>query len=399
MKKFTSFIISLAFILLACQTTGKPEKTVAPTNTTTFITATNTVMPTSLSDPSSMWVTTTPETEIVMLNVELVGKMDKHTTQFAEPAGENYDSYGIAVKTLVRGNLSFVVQGENGPFVYDWGRLSIIDVSNPKVPVFRGSYATDSKIVATDMAILSNDVVYLTDGQCEFGIQACWGYLYIIDVSNPSNPSLVKKIDLEQTYATRIEITQNYLYMISASYNMGTWLSIYEISNSKQPVFVKMLRFSSALYDINVHGKYAYFSTKDGLHIADVTNPAMPVEVGFVSVGDSAFASCVKGNLAYVAIGKSGLAIVDIFNPKAPVLKSTLRIYGRAVKVIGKDNLIYVAAENGGLRIFDTSVQTNPVEIAHYNSSGSIVNVTVDDKYIYASDVMEGLLIFRVAQP
>lgn len=400
MKKFALLIILLAFLLLACQTTGKSEEeTIAPTNTNIPITATNTVIPTSTSDPNSVWVTVTPETEIVISNMELIGKIDKQTPQFAAPAEKNYASRGIALKTLVRNDTSFVVQGANGSFNYDWARLSIIDISNPKTPVLLGSYATDSRIVATDIAILSTDIVYLTDGQCEFGMQACIGSLYIIDISNPSNPTLVKKIGLEQTYAKRIERIYNYLYMISSSYNEGTWASIYEISNLEQPVFVKRLSFSGALYDVNIHGKYAYFSTEDGLHIADVTNLANPVEVGFVSVGDRAFASYVKGNFAYVAIGNSGFAIVDISNPKTPILKSTLKIYGRAVSVTGKDNLIYVAAENGGLRIFDISIQTNPIEIAHYNSSGYIENVTVDDKYIYASDVVEGLLIFRVVQP
>lgn len=399
MKKFALFITLFVFFLVECQTTGKPEKTIIPTSTAISTATINTVIPTSTSDINSVWVTVTPETEIVMSNMELIGKMDRQTTQFAAPAEKNYDSYGIALKTFVRNNISFVVQGANGSFVYDWGRLSIVDVSNPKIPVLLGNYATNSKIVPTDIAILSADIAYLTDGQCEFGMQACFGYLYIIDISNPSNPSLIKKTDLKLTYAKRIERIQNYLYMISASYNDGTWLSIYEISNLAQPIFVSNVDFSSPLYDVNIQGDYAYFSTKDGLYIADVANPVMPIEVGFTSVGDNAFASYVKDNLIYIAIGNSGLAIVDISNPKTPILKSTLKINGRAVGVTGKGNLIYVAAENGGLRIFDISVPTNPIEIAHYNSSGYIENVTVDDKYIYASDVVEGLLIFRVVQP
>lgn len=399
MKKIALFIASLSFFLSSCQSTAEA---IAP-NATLTVTLVNvispTFTPTSTPTLSSVWATVTPETEIILLNMELIGTMNRQTPQFAEPTGEHYSSYGIALKTLVQNNLSFTVQGDNGTFVYDWGRLSIIDVSNPQTPVFVGRYDPDSRLVPTDISILSDSLIYMTNGQCEFGIQMCFGYLYLIDVSNPSAPSLIKKIDLEETYAKRIEKIKNYLYTISVSYHAGSWLQIYDISSPTEPVFVGGHGFRSALYDINIVDDYGYFSTKDGLYIVDITNPAIPIDTGFISVGDSAFASYIKDKYAYVAIGDSGIAIVDISNLQMPVLNSTLNIYGRAIKITGKDKLIYVAAGNGGLRVFDISSPTYPREIAHYNSSGYVVDVTSKDNYVYTSDLVEGLMIFQVIEP
>jgi len=51
----------------------------------------------------------------------------------------------------------------------------------------------------------------------------------------------------------------------------------------------------------------------------DVSNPALPVEVGFYDTPGHAEGVAVSGSHAYVADGNEGLRVVNIANPAAPV--------------------------------------------------------------------------------
>ena len=58
-------------------------------------------------------------------------------------------------------------------------------------------------------------------------------------------------------------------------------------------------------------GKYAYVADGySGLHIANVSNPAVPTEVGFYDTPGYAYGVAVADNYAYVAEEGCGLVIL-----------------------------------------------------------------------------------------
>ncbi|HEX8684544.1 MAG TPA: carboxypeptidase regulatory-like domain-containing protein, partial [Ardenticatenaceae bacterium] len=70
---------------------------------------------------------------------------------------------------------------------------------------------------------------------------------------------------------------------------------------------------------IAVQGNYAYAAIGMGLAVLDVSNPAIPVRVGFLPLRSIVNEVEVSGNYAYLATVEAGLRIVDISNPSAPV--------------------------------------------------------------------------------
>jgi hypothetical protein len=63
---------------------------------------------------------------------------------------------------------------------------------------------------------------------------------------------------------------------------------------------------------VAVVGTLAYVADGfSGLRVIDVSDPALPVELGFLDTPDNAFGITVVGTLAYVADDSSGLRVID----------------------------------------------------------------------------------------
>lgn len=67
-----------------------------------------------------------------------------------------------------------------------------------------------------------------------------------------------------------------------------------------------------------INGNTAYFGNGGYLEIADITNPANPVELSKVLLPSVVGGIAISGNYVYVANHKAGLRIIDVNNPAAP---------------------------------------------------------------------------------
>ena len=108
-----------------------------------------------------------------------------------------------------------------------------------------------------------------------------------------------------KTYAAAVQ--GNYAYV-----GVGPRLVILNISNLANPVVVGQTGvLPGFVVDVAVAGNFAYVADGgDGLRIIDVSNPAIPTEVGFYDTPGSAAGVAVAGNYAYVADGGGGLVIL-----------------------------------------------------------------------------------------
>lgn len=101
----------------------------------------------------------------------------------------------------------------------------------------------------------------------------------------------------------------------------------------------------------------------DGLVTVDVTNPAVPVELGRLPLNGFGRFLVIDGNYAYVALGSGGVAVVDISNLATPTLVSTIDMPGTAVRVDFSDGRVFVAAWND-VRVYDVTTPASPRFIA-----------------------------------
>ncbi|MBU1706842.1 hypothetical protein KKB28_02880 [bacterium] len=72
-------------------------------------------------------------------------------------------------------------------------------------------------------------------------------------------------------------------------------------------------------HDVAVVGDYAYCATEhSGLRVVNISNPALPYEMGFYDTPGKALGVTVSGSYAYVADEFEGFRVVNITNPASP---------------------------------------------------------------------------------
>jgi hypothetical protein len=326
----------------------------------------------------------------------------------------NSNAPGLALDVVVDGRYAYVVQGADGPAGALWGRLSVVDVSNPKTPSVVGFYKPN--YIATDIVVIDS-IAYLTDGRCEFGAAACWGGLHILDVSVPTSPVQIGVYNLDDIqaespmnqswYASSVAVMGSHAYITGGPYYDSQpedecGLRIVDISKLSKPTVVGAIRCA----DIDVAWKgqsilvrdaYAYIAAGDaGWRIVSVSNWSSPAQIGYFDGLGKAWDVALGDDCAYVAADGAGLQIVDVSEPTAPSQIASVETPGRAVGVTVADSYAYVAAGEGGLRIIDVSDPANPIEVGFYDTPGWVAGAAVANDYVYVADAKTGLFVLRI---
>jgi hypothetical protein len=234
------------------------------------------------------------------------------------------------------GSGSLTVVGERSYTVNYFG-LSILDISNPAVPMDLGSLSLSS----------STNFDVVVSGAHAFVAGGSNGVI-ITDISDPAQPSVLSRLSLGRQVDI-LEIAGSYVY---ASRENSSPLII-DVSDPSTPREVGIVPATYVKHILFDNG-YLYLSTGRGLQIFNASDPLHPVEVGAVNIAGGARYSVISGKYLYSACGSSGLRIVDITDPTAPfeVAHQTTAGHGRYVDVAG--DMVYVAEHGYGLEIFQT---------------------------------------------
>ena len=177
-------------------------------------------------------------------------------------------------------------------------------------------------------------------------------------------------------------------------------LRIIDVSDPAHPVETGFLDTKGHAIGVTVSGKYAYVADdNNGLRIIDVSDPAHPVETGFLDTKGYAIGVTVSGKYAYVADDNDGLRIIDVSDPAHPVETGFLDTKGTAYGVTLSGKYAYVADGKDGLRIIDVNDPAHPVETGSADTTGHIGYVIVSEKYAYVADWWDGLHILDISDP
>ncbi len=260
---------------------------------------------------------------------------------------------------------------------YDTG-LAIIDVSDPSSPSLLGQYYTSQ---AFDVQVIGQ-YAYVADGTSG---------LRIIDVSSPASPALTGTYDTD--YASGAFFAGNYAYV--ADHSLG--LRIINVVNPAHPIHISSYNTSGTSCAVHVIGAYAYLADGyRGLQIINVASPASPTLVSTCDTPSYARGVYVSGNYAYVADKDSGLQIIDVSNPASPNLVGSYDTPGSSYDVEVASNLAFVADYESGLQIIDVSTPANPTLVGFYDTPGKAQGVYYLKGYAYVADGQSGLQIILV---
>jgi len=195
------------------------------------------------------------------------------------------------------------------------GGLYIYDVSSPTSPKPLGRY---SENLNANNVFASGETAYVA------GRDSSDGCLVILDVSNPSRPSL------KSIYRNKAGMGGAYqsVWVAGARIYAGTnsgELHIIDASDPSSPVLVgKYFNPGTPghqpwLWGIKVYGKRAYLANWGaGLIVLDVSDPRNPEELGVFtggSDGPDEYGVIVENEIAYIANGWGALTVADVSDP------------------------------------------------------------------------------------
>lgn len=221
--------------------------------------------------------------------------------------------------------------------------------------------------------------------------------LYIIDISDPYNPSFVNSIEYSNGTVVDFKFYDKYIFIALLDNNNNS-VVIYDISDIFNPKYVNIITNAINYTNANVHLNYIqiknnYLFTSSG-KIYDISNLKDIKEINkfdeYATEPEQGAGLLIQGDYLYTSYGNN-IKIYNISNPESP--KTVKIIKGYRLYYI-KDNYLFATKGvldtrlGGEITIFDISSPQFPkiignIDISFYRAYGSNVNILVDKSYLY----------------
>jgi hypothetical protein len=262
--------------------------------------------------------------------------------------------------------------------------IQVLDLTNPAVPVLLGQYQ-DNWAMRQSMEVLA-----------PYGYVARSDGFEILDLSDPTAPTPVA-VFRTADYCARFQMVGTVAYLAQRPQGVLTldttrWPSDLLIGE----VYIDN---ASYIHDLSVSGDLAFVANGNvGLHVVDVSDPSLPVEIGQTSTGDRARGVAVHDALVYVANSDSGLQIYNSAGG-TPTLLGTYNTSGRALRVAVSGTTVFVADDNS-LQIIDATDPAAPTFIGRFTPAGDADAVAIEGTTAYlVGGLGTGLVILDVNDP
>ncbi len=303
-----------------------------------------------------------------------------HVTLRSNP--DPYPAYQSYSGVWGDGNYAYVgSERRNGVLIYD--------ITNPDAPVLASYYGATGPIDMEDIKV-ANGIGYFADNM--------GSGLHIVDVSDPSNPTLLSQITsanggFDNTH--KVAIWQNFVF-IPQNLVSPAIIKVFDVSNPSNPVLKTTFTATDPKWvnDIDIQtntaGKTLLYAAGWGgkCDIWDITNiaTAAPVLLGSFSAGvdgSSASATADGNYLAYATKNPNGTSFVTIYNvsnPASVTVASTLTMAALGISAVSPHDpkiagtLLYVSWYQAGTLIFDITDPAAPVIVGSYDTWPGAVN-------------------------
>ena len=270
---------------------------------------------------------------------------------------------------------NIVIRGEYA-YVFGSDRLWILDISRPWAP----EHVADISIWSggRDTVIINGDYLYSPR--------------QIIDISQPSEPSIVKT--LGSGFYTGVAIKDNYLLTVK-------WegLEIFDIQIPSEATLIKSIPFEERINMISVHNGIIYLGFYEGklrscILESDLTLTTLDeIELATTERG-LILDFCLENDSLYVALNADGIASVDIADPNNMQVYARFNTsqYSEQIKVF--NSYAYVADGSGGILVIDMLTKGFEKEIASYPTTDWARAIAISGSYVYTCESDNGIAIF-----
>jgi len=153
-----------------------------------------------------------------------------------------------------------------------WNPLYIYDISDPTEPQMLSEWCPSPTTGIYQVAFYPPCYLYASSNvEPDSG----WNVLYILDVSDPSNPYAIDSLVTGWWVGNALEVYDHYLYC------GGSWVTVWDISDPLNPTFVYgalPLTWGVEDYFLNPQNRRLYLVSH--LYVMSLSDPAYPIRVG-----------------------------------------------------------------------------------------------------------------------
>jgi len=284
---------------------------------------------------------------------------------------------------------------------------SWLKMSNPSVPLplpMIGNYLFPSFSYAEDVKVQGNIAF----------VASLYSGLLIFNVSEPQNPALIYTIEPTKCFVGQylapampdsifikdkmVFFTEVGLCEVDGKTIIRSKLNILDTTKPRYPVIgsYESLSFFNAL---NMQNDLAFIVDGYGFQIVNVSTPAVPVQVGNITISGDATAVAVKEKVVYVSTLQMGygVKIVDISNPKIPRIVGNISNPDSSTVAVQND-LLFLGSKKK-LSIFNISKPLQPRKISSTEILFDVKTITVQGNLLLVADSLAGIKIFDVTKP
>ncbi|MHA2249306.1 MAG: LVIVD repeat-containing protein [Candidatus Kariarchaeaceae archaeon] len=266
--------------------------------------------------------------------------------------------------------------------------LFIIDISDPNNPSEIGHFFEGIDDIH-DMRVNGN-LVYLADYRDGFKI---------VNVSDPANPIQVGKFH-DGGEAGPFDIFEDFAFIS----DFVDGLEIVNISDPTNPMEIYQNDTGmNNVFNVQVYNDLAYVSdfisaSDVKLKILNITDLSSIEEIAVYTIDGEIFGNDFVGDIAYMACSYGGLKIYNISDPLDLIELGSYYDGGNAVDLEIFGDYVVIADRDDGLEIIDIGDPTNPKEIAHYFDGGSAAGIAMVNNMIFVADGEDGLEILQMKE-
>jgi hypothetical protein len=285
----------------------------------------------------------------------------------------------VAIAPAVAGGHAYIV---SGPY------LLVLDTSSPAAP---RQVSSSTILFAPSGVATAGDHVLVSDGFCEFG--QCGSHLRTLDVSDLAEPRETGALELGDLVVD-VAIADGLAYVVS----WESGLSIVDLTDPANPQPLGTFDTPGSIENVALSGEHAFVTGggENGLLVLDLTDPTAPWSAGALPMLFAGAVALADG-YAYVPVWVEGLRVADVRDPANPVevgaLDATV-LQGTADRVALGDAppegsgsaYAYLTVQEGGLVTLDVTNPADPHPVGAYTPpAGSIRGVAVAAGYAYAT--------------
>jgi hypothetical protein len=262
--------------------------------------------------------------------------------------------------------------------------LFIVDVSDPSNPSIKSSINTGPGV--NSLAVKGN-YAYLANNNNQNQLQ-------IIDISNELAPSLIKQITLPNNNATPLSIFafKNYVIISTGMSTAGKEVFIYDVNNPLSPSLVSSINIDKNVNDIFVYNNRLYLSAVDSFYIYDISNIASPVLLSnfmmLARTSDFSMSLFPVSNDLLLVGGALRLFFIDTSNLDSIRVISSIAVSNNKISdIYARENLAFLATSNANreFQIVNYGNINSPSLYAYLNFPQEATGIDYRNNLIFVS--------------